>query len=120
MILIVDDEDIILNVSTRVLEKNGYETVTAQSVAEGLRRIEEQGDDIELAIVDYSLPDGEGWQICEELWLKKPGTKALLSSGYPIDETPEWLVVPEGLLETIDKPFGMQQLLAKVQEMLKS
>ncbi len=118
MILIVDDEDIILNVSVRVLEKNGYETITAQSVAEALGELDTHGDEIELAIVDFSLPDGEGWKVCEELWSSRPRTKVLVSSGYPIDETPDWLEVPDGSLEIIDKPFGMQQLLEKVQEML--
>ena len=114
MILIVDDEEVIIKVSTRVLERNGYDVLSADTVGSALELDEVQAGSIDLAIIDYKLPDGEGWEVAKGLWEKNSATKILLSSGYPDIEPPDWLDVPQGCLDTISKPYGMQQLADKV------
>ena len=120
MILVVDDETIILDVSTRVLEMHGFKVLTAESVKGALDVAQEHSGDIRLAIVDIGLPDGEGWKVCEGLWALNPDITVFMSSGNPVTEFPSWLNIPPNRLDTIDKPYGMKELVDKVRPVMEA
>ncbi len=64
-ILIVEDDPSVLRATSYILEKEGYEVLTAMKGLEGLRRAKEDNPD--LLILDVMLPGIDGFEICYRL-----------------------------------------------------
>lgn len=65
-VLLVEDEFLILLDLQMVLEEQGAEVVTAGSVAEGIRATDTK-EDLDAAVLDVRLPDGEVFPVAEKL-----------------------------------------------------
>ena len=65
LILVVDDEHDFRAIVSHVLERGGYEVVTAEDGAEALRRFEESQPD--LVVLDGHLPDIDGFEVCRRM-----------------------------------------------------
>jgi CheY-like chemotaxis protein len=65
MVLIIDDEKSLLLIAQRVLQKEGYEVITASNGIEGLKQAEEQLPDI--ILLDIVMPDLNGYEVCRRL-----------------------------------------------------
>src|SRR5512146_1499341 len=61
-ILYVEDNPAVRTIRTLMMERDGYEVITAATVAEGLQALSTAHAD--LAVVDYGLPDGRGDHLC--------------------------------------------------------
>ena len=116
-ILIVDDEDIILDSSGLLLEKFGYRVLTASSGHEALERYKTSRDGIDLVIIDMIMPEMSGGELYVELKKLNPQIKALLSSGYSLNEKAQ-KVIDQGINGFIQKPFNAAQLTHTIQEIL--
>ena len=116
-ILVVDDEDMILRVCSRVLQGLGYEVLTAGSGREGIELVRKHGSGISLVILDMVMPDMSGRQTFEVLQQIEPGIKVLLASGYSMEGQARDLLA-HGCCGFIQKPFGTAVLSAKLQEIL--
>ena len=66
-VLIVEDEDVIRNLSERVLNKYGYNVVIAVDGQQGLDRYTEQKKDIDLVLLDMSMPNMLGKTVLEKM-----------------------------------------------------
>ncbi len=60
-ILNVEDDNLVQDVISGLLEQAGYEVVLSSTLADGLRRV--QSEHFNLIILDYVLPDGTGLEI---------------------------------------------------------
>lgn len=118
-ILIVDDEDMIINVSKELLENMGYKVLTAKSGKEGIKIYKENKDKIKLVILDMIMPDMGGGETFEQLKEIDPKIKVLLSSGYSIHEKATRLLA-RGCDGFLQKPFNIKQLSQKLREILNS
>jgi len=68
-ILVVDDEQIIRDLASKILTRAGYETELAESGREGIERFNAACDDIGLVLLDLSLSDVAGIDALREiLW----------------------------------------------------
>ncbi len=113
-ILVIDDEEILLQITKDILSEFGYNVVTASSGPEGIRIFVEAPDSFALVLLDYSLPDMDGLQIYRELRRIKNNVKILFSSGAGIPDS-----VSEGeKLPFIPKPFSVMELVERVQKMI--
>lgn len=118
-ILLVDDEPELLNLLKTVLAADGFETViTASDVASGLSAYEQHHPD--LAILDVTLPDGDGFTLCTYL--------RSLSKGHPLpvifltakDETSDRLTgLRSGADDYLTKPFSAQELILRMYAVLR-
>lgn len=112
--LVVDDEPLVLDLISRTLESAGrvVEGVATRSDFErGLVTL--AADDLELAVIDLTLPDGSGVEIARVLRERAPGLPIVLVSGF--DEhggLAEMLLEPG--IEFLLKPFGPRQLLEAI------
>ena len=79
-VLIVDDEPVIRLFLQELFEDEGYETVTAQSIAEGLSALKE--NELNLVLTDKNLPDGTGFEIVHAAKELEPPCEAILITGY--------------------------------------
>ena len=83
-VLLVDDEDIILDVGSRILEKLGYEVLIANNGKKAIEIFKENADRIDMVILDMVMPDMGGGDTYDRLKEIDPDIKTLLSSGYSI------------------------------------
>jgi nitrogen-specific signal transduction histidine kinase len=118
-ILVIDDEDMILRICSRLLQSAGYQVLTASSGKDGIELVRKHGDGIALVILDMVMPDMSGGQTYEVLRQIAPGLKVLLASGYSIEGQAQELLAL-GCCGFIQKPFGAEVLSAKVQGILSA
>jgi two-component system, OmpR family, KDP operon response regulator KdpE len=114
-ILVVDDEPQILRAVGTSLRGAGYEVETALSAEEALTQAAARPPDA--VILDLVLPDGRGTDVCRELrrWSTVP--IVVLSA---IDEEDEKVAALDaGADDYVTKPFGVEELLARVRAALR-
>ncbi len=117
-ILIVDDEEMIRDISAAMLGECGFETIEAAGGEEALRIFREQGDRIDLVLLDASMPQMDGLAVFKELRRVRPDIKVLLASGYSKQEVAEQFS-GMGLNGFIQKPFTLARLSDVVRRALK-
>ena len=109
-ILLVEDHSDTSRALVRLLQRQGYEVATANSVATGLEAVRQ--DKFNLLVCDIGLPDGTGFQLIEEV-RKHSRTPALALSGFGMEEdvAKSRLAGFEGHLT---KPVNFQKLEAAI------
>lgn len=88
-ILLMDDEELITNMATKMLQKLGYEIEVASRGEEALekyRKAKENDLPFKAVIMDLTIPGGKGGkETIQEMLAYDPGVKAIVSSGYSND-----------------------------------
>lgn len=113
VILVVEDEDFVLDISRNALEKSGYSVLIAKTPNKALEQIKRHRDSINLLLTDLVMPEMSGKELADEIIKIKPDIKTLFMSGYTPDT-----VIHHGILEKdinfIQKPFTISGLANKV------
>jgi DNA-binding NtrC family response regulator len=81
-VLVVDDEDTVLGIAKLMLERQGYEVLTAIDGEAALRIFKANAGKIVLAIVDLTMPRMGGGELIHALHEIRPDLRVVLSSGY--------------------------------------
>jgi two-component system, cell cycle sensor histidine kinase and response regulator CckA len=116
-ILLVEDDEAILDLSTMILEELGYTVLAAHTPVYALHLVEEHPGDIHLLITDVVMPEMNGRELAEKLRVIRPQLKCLYMSGYTADVMAHRGILDEGV-NFIQKPFGSDALAAKVRQVL--
>ena len=116
-ILLIDDEQMILDVSKAMLTKLGYSVINAESGSRALEIIHDHGDAINLIILDMIMPGMDGGETFDEIRKILPDIPVLLSSGYTLNGQAT-KIMDRGCSGFIQKPFTIQNLSSKIQEVL--
>jgi two-component system, cell cycle sensor histidine kinase and response regulator CckA len=108
IVLVVDDEQYVRETIRRTLELAGYTVVCAAGSAEAMQLFQSLGHQIELAIVDLTMPGEGGGEVVRRLRHHDPNLKVIASSGYAEAE------VKAGFGDMMDaflpKPYRSDQL----------
>jgi CheY-like chemotaxis protein len=116
-ILVVDDEPILRAVLERMLASTGFEVVTAANGHEALDRVRAGRPAFDLVLLDLTMPDLDGFETFREIHRVRPDLKVILTSGYSEPEALEKFG-GEKLAGFIEKPFRIEDLLAKIHAVL--
>jgi two-component system, cell cycle sensor histidine kinase and response regulator CckA len=116
-ILLVDDEDGIRMVAGRILQQLGYQVLPAESGLRALEIYRQEGDRIDLVILDMLMPGKGGAETFQELMGIDPGVRVLLSSGYSLDGEAQHTMAA-GARGFIQKPYRLAVLSHKVAEII--
>ena len=116
-ILVVEDEETILQVSTLILEGLGYRVLGAGTPGEAARLAESNQGAIDLLITDVIMPKMNGKELSRRLSALYPGMKCLYMSGYTAEAISSRGLLEEGV-HFLSKPFTTEQLAAKVRQVL--
>jgi CheY-like chemotaxis protein len=116
-ILLVEDEQMILDVTKTMLNHLRYDVLAALTPGEAIRLAEEHGEHISLLITDVVMPEMNGRDLAKNLLALCPNLKRLFMSGYTADVIAHHGVLDEGV-SFIQKPFTMQELASKIREVL--
>jgi two-component system, OmpR family, KDP operon response regulator KdpE len=114
-ILVVDDEPQILRAVRTSLQAAGYEVDVAETAAAALTRAAARPPDA--MILDLVLPDGNGIEVCREL--RRWTTAPVLVLSAVGDEQEKVAALDAGADDYITKPFGVEELLARVRAALR-
>jgi PAS domain S-box-containing protein len=116
-VLLVEDDDMVRDLSKEILETYGYSVLVASNGREGLRVGSEFQGGIDLVITDVIMPQMSGREMAEGLRTIRPDTRVLFMSGFTDDA-----IVHHGVLEErvffIQKPFSPEALASKAREVL--
>jgi CheY-like chemotaxis protein len=122
-ILLMDDEQIILDVTREVLAFLGYTVVFAKEGATAVELYKKEkaaGHPFDLVILDLSIPEGmNGREAIEKLREFDPHVKAIVSSGYSNDPVMQDYAT-YGFSGQLTKPYRINEIKKILEEMIKT
>jgi CheY-like chemotaxis protein len=121
-ILLMDDEQIILDVTHEVLTFLGYTVVFAKEGAAAIELYKKEkaaGHPFDLVILDLSVPEGmNGREAIEKLHAFDPNIKAIVSSGYSNDPVMQDFA-SYGFSGRLTKPYRIPEIKSLLEETIK-
>ena len=114
-ILVIDDEPQILRALKTILTERHFQVTTASRGEEGLALAVAQPPDV--VILDLSLPDMDGFEVCARLreWTGVPIIVLSVRDG----ERDKVMALDKGADDYLTKPFGIEELLARIRVALR-
>ena len=116
-VLLIDDEEMILDVGSNILEGLGYRVMIATGGKEGLKVYEQNKDAIDIVIIDMIMPEIGGKETFDTILKINPSVKVLLSSGYSLDGQAKE-IMQGGCKGFIQKPFTTVELSNNIRRIL--
>jgi DNA-binding response OmpR family regulator len=117
-LLLIEDEEAVMDVSRAMLQRLGYRTLEARTGMDGISLARTYEGVIDLALLDIGLPDIDGSRVFGPLTETCPDLKVIICSGYGIDGAASD-ILNAGAHGFIQKPFSINALSAKLDEILK-
>ncbi len=116
-ILVIDDEEMIADLTREVLESLGSSVISASSGEEGVGIFERRHAEIDLVLLDLGMPGMGGERCLQRLQELNPTGRYIVASGYlghDIARDPHRF----GAAAFLEKPFQSKSLVASIQEVL--
>jgi CheY-like chemotaxis protein len=114
-VLLVDDEEMVLEIGSLMLQKLGYSVITAPTGKEAIELLKK--NKIAFVILDMRMPGMNGYEIYHRLKKIQPEVKILLASGYTGGQSEKGLI-NTGFDGFLQKPFNFKQLSKKIEDIL--
>jgi len=111
-ILLVEDEEALLRLGQKLLERLGY-TVFAAGTAQAALALSAKAGVIDVLVTDVIMPQMSGREVCKALQVDRPELKCLFLSGYTADVIAHRGVLDDGV-HFLQKPFTVDQLARKL------
>lgn len=118
-ILLVDDEKVVMKSLSKMLERLGYNVITAEDGEEGLSIFKEKWEEIDLVILDMIMPKINGRDCFFKMKEINPHVKVILSSGFYHGKDVEEMM-KNGLCSSISKPYDSISLSQKIHDVLNN
>ena len=117
-ILMIEDEDVVIEVTQVMLEMLGYRVMVAKTGKDAIHIAETFDGQIDLALLDIKLPDMEGGKVYPLIMKARPELKVIVWSGYSIDG-PARKILDAGAQDFLQKPFSIATLSENLKEVLE-
>jgi two-component system cell cycle sensor histidine kinase/response regulator CckA len=109
VILVVDDDDVLRQVSARILEANGHEVYRAHGGFAALLVCQEREGAIDLVITNAQLPDMAGWELIRLAQATQPRARAVYVANDAVTDSSD---------ATLRRPFSPEELLDEVHKLV--
>jgi len=116
-ILVVEDDERVRNIVTRVLREAGYRVLVASNGDDALMVAGADGQPIHLLVTDVVMPGMNGRQLADRLAQAHPKSRTLFTSGYTENIIAHHGVLDRGI-EFLSKPYTLEVLTRRVREVL--
>ncbi|HZR45084.1 MAG TPA: response regulator, partial [Candidatus Manganitrophaceae bacterium] len=110
-ILVVDDEEAIRLLGKTILEHDGHRVLTAGDGLEAIEIFTGKKEEVDLVILDLTMPDRSGGEVLEQLRRIKPEVRVIISSGHRTEHPLDLAGV-----SFLQKPYRPADLLRMVNE----
>jgi signal transduction histidine kinase len=116
--LVVDDEKSVLKTCTKMVRFCGLKVITACDGIDAVAKFRERADEIDLVLMDVTMPNMGGIEAMVEIYGVRPDTRLILSSGYNKEELIGQIPgqLPSGFMS---KPYSMSELEAEIRRVLQ-
>jgi len=116
-ILFVDDEEVVVDASKRILKGLGYSVTTAMGSNDALDMFKNNPNGFDMVITDMTMPNMTGAELAEELLKIRPEIPIILCTGY------SYLITPEkaralGIKKFLMKPFSRKEMAEAIRTVL--
>jgi two-component system cell cycle sensor histidine kinase/response regulator CckA len=115
----VDDDRALVEVGKQMLEQLGYQVVATSDSREALYIFQQQGDQFDLVITDYTMPQMTGMDLAQRILDLRPGTPIILCTGYS-DSVDADIAEKAGICAFAMKPLAQRELARVVRRALES
>ena len=116
-VMIVDDEQIVLEVLQRILNRIGYQTEVVESGQAALKRFQDETYD--LVLLDVLMPEMNGFEIAREIKKMKPGQKIIMVTGLGEDAAIHQAGTENVPVDSVlSKPFSFEKVRKVLEETL--
>ncbi|HYD85199.1 MAG TPA: response regulator, partial [Opitutus sp.] len=115
LILVVDDDENVRDVTTAMLSRNGYRVLAAANGTEAVALFAPRSLEISVVVTDLNMPELDGFALAKVVRSLNPSTRILAMSGMSDTSDLRRQNIPGPLLT---KPFTSEALLVKIRELL--
>ncbi len=116
-ILLVEDDAMVLQIASGILESFGYTVIVAQNPMDAIALCENPETIIDLVITDVVMPKMSGKDLKDRLTQIRPDINVLYMSGYTADIIAHHGILEEGV-QFLQKPFTIESMAQKLREVL--
>ena len=116
-ILVIEDEEVVRNTTSAILESLGYQVTTAADGQEGVAAYEKGREEIDLVLLDMVMPQMDGKECMERLRRIDPRVRVVVITGYTTPDGGDWfdLSRPDAV---VAKPLTVGELGRVVAEVI--
>jgi CheY-like chemotaxis protein len=116
-VLYIDDDEVMLVMVERLLQRAGFRVSTASDAAAGLADVRANPQSYDVVVTDYNMPELSGIEVARALAQLRPELPVVISTGYVSDELREQarIVGARGLLK---KENTLEELASLLRELL--
>lgn len=115
-ILVVDDEELVRKLTTRILTEGGFAVHQAADGLEALDLLGQHGSAVECVVSDIVMPRLNGVELMERISLEHPGLPVILMSGYGAAQLATYGI--SAPCAVLGKPFPAELLISEVKRCL--
>ena len=116
-VLLIDDEQQLLNVNRKRLERRGYQVKTFPDGNDALAWFSTHPDDVDIVVTDQTMPNMTGLDLAAEMLQVRPGLPIILCTGYSSHITPE-VLEQIGIKGFLMKPVSKGELALLIRDVL--
>ncbi len=116
-ILVVDDEQVIRDLFTRILSIMKHEVTSVLSGEEAIKKAQEE--DFDIVFLDIMLPGKDGVETMREIRKINPKIKVVMMTGFSVQDKVD-TALAEGAYKALKKPFDIVEIKGAIDEILKT
>ena len=116
--LVIEDERRVRRITAEMMQRLGFEVLTAPSGKEGVRLVQDHPGAIAVVLLDFTAAEVSGDETYREIERLRPDTPVILTSGYSREEARK-LFADSGLSGFLQKPYRLRTLVETLKAVLK-
>ena len=117
-VLLVEDDELVRNITHRILADHGYKVIVAADGEAGLRELETRAaEKLDMLLTDVIMPRLSGKELADRAAQLRPDLRILFISGYTDNALEEKGALAQGI-ELLQKPFTPTVLLSRIRAVL--
>lgn len=118
-VLYLDDDNAVLILVKRLLERRGYRVSCFSEPQEALAALRSNPADVDVLVTDFNMPGMHGLDVARAVRSIRPDLPVAVTSGF-VDEELQAGVQEAGVRRLIAKPFAMEELYSAIQRLIES
>jgi DNA-binding response OmpR family regulator len=117
----IDDDHEMVSLGKLILEREGFEVVSAHGGKDGLEILKREGDKIDLILLDIMMIGMDGWQVLKAIKSDPAYNKTpviMLTARHYLEDEAETAGYADMFDGYVVKPFVVRELLGKIRDLL--
>jgi CheY-like chemotaxis protein len=118
-VLVVEDEPVVCAVAQALLTRSGCAVLAAPDGASALATFREHGNDVDLILLDMTMPGMTTDEIVQAIRALDPKVPILLNSGYTSNDTVKRMLAEGTVQGFLPKPYELHELVNTINQLMK-